>query len=206
MTADPIVPIDAANNPTTRRPRTAFGWFWTFARSRSPYYRPSDRSAAHPLPWPPGFDPVKNPVFSRNVLEIPAPPTEVFSALCAATEWPAFYPNAADVVIEEGREQRLRAGAHFTWRTFSTRQASEVVLFDADRALGWTADSPGTRAFHRWILEPVAEGTRLVTRLVTEECQFGPATWLDAHWMSRSLSATHQIWLERLRARLAGGG
>src|SRR5215471_9454769 len=116
MTADPIEPIDLANDPSTRRPRTAFGWFWTFARSGSPYYRPSDRSAAHPKPWPAGFDPVKNPVFSQNVLEIPALPTAVFGALCAATEWPTFYPNAADVVIEGGSEQRLRAGARFTWR------------------------------------------------------------------------------------------
>jgi uncharacterized protein YndB with AHSA1/START domain len=203
MTADPIA---VPNDPTTRRPRTAFGWFWTFARSGSPYYRPSDRSAAHPLPWPPGFDPVRNPVFSQNVLEIAAPPTAVFAALCAATEWPTFYPNAADVVIEEGREERLRAGARFTWRTFSTRQASEVVVFEADRALGWTADSPGTRALHRWILEPVAGGTRVGTRVVTEECQFGLAARIDAHWMNRSLSATHQIWLEHLRARLAGKG
>jgi hypothetical protein len=203
MTADPIA---LASDPKAPRPRTAFGWFWTFARSRSPYYRPSERSAAHPLPWPPGFDPVKNPVFAHNALDIPAPPAAVFAALCEAPAWPTFYPNAADVVIEEGREQRLRAGARFVWRTFSTRQASQVVLFEADRALGWTADSPGTRAFHRWILEPVADGTQLSTHLITEECQFGLAARIDAHWMNRSLSATHQIWLERLRARFADNG
>jgi hypothetical protein len=185
-----------------KRPRTALGWFRALARAHPAFYRPSARDDAHPMPWPAGFDPRTNPVFAHNAIDVAAPPPMVFAILCDAPAWPTFYPNAADVVMEAGGEPRLHAGARFTWRTFSTLQKSEVVLFEADRAVGWTADSPGTRALHRWILEPMARGAG--TRLVTEECQAGLTASIDRYWMNRSLSATHQIWLERIRDRVVG--
>ena len=183
-----------------RSPRTALGWFRFLARHPT-HYRLSDRSQALPIPWPDGFDPRRNPVFAHNALEIPAPADVVFSVLVDATGWPVFYPNAADVRIEGGAETLLRPGARFAWKTFATWQRSEVVMFERDVSLGWTADSPGTRAFHRWVLEPTANGTRVVT----EECQHGMIACIDRRWMNRSLSATHQIWLERLRDHVRDG-
>jgi hypothetical protein len=179
------------------RPRTALGWFRQLKQLRPGDYRRSDPMGADPHPWPAGFDPRANPVFARNTLDIPAPPAAVFAALVDAPSWPTFYPNAADVVVEAGQETRLRAGARFEWRTFSTRQRSQVVLFEPDARLGWTALSPGTRAVHRWLIEPRASGA--AAYVITEECQVGITARIDRYWMNRSLSAAHQLWLEALR-------
>jgi uncharacterized protein YndB with AHSA1/START domain len=179
-------------------PRNALGWFRALAREKPGHYHLSDRASAHPLAWPAGFDPRANPVYARNSLDIAAPPTAVFAVLVDATRWPSFYPNADAVVIEQGRETTLRAGSRFTWRTFATPQESQVVLFEPNVSLGWTAKSPGTRALHRWVLEPTAQGTHLIT----EECQVGIIASLDRYWMNRSLRVTHQIWLERMRDHL----
>jgi hypothetical protein len=96
--------------------------------------------------------------------------------------------------------RRLRLGTKFRWETFSVVQHSEVTLYEPDRALGWTARSPGTRAYHRWFLLPEGHGTRVIT----EECQRGFVAWLDHHWMNPSLHATHQLWLEELRLKALG--
>ena len=179
-------------------PRTALGWFRILGRAHPAYYHRSDRAEAHPLPWPPGFDPATNPVFARNTLDIAASPAAVFAALVDARRWPVFYPNSADVVIEDGRETVLRAGSSFVWRTFATPQKSKVLLYEPNTYLGWLARSLGTSAFHRWVLEPIVGGTRVIT----EECQVGIIAHLDRYWMNRCLSVTHQIWLERLRDHL----
>jgi Polyketide cyclase / dehydrase and lipid transport len=195
--------VGDTSQPIARRaPRTALGWFRRLANERPADYHRSDPHVAHPHPWPAGFDPMTNPVFAHNSLDMPAPASAVFAALIDATAWPAFYPNAADVVVEDGRETRLRPGARFVWRTFSTRQKSEVVLFEPDVSLGWTANSPGTRAFHRWLIEPRAGGAQV--NVITEECQLGITARIDRYWMNRSLSAAHQLWLETLRDKVAG--
>ena len=194
----PRVPV-AVDAPAGAPPRTPLGWFRTLARDRRGDYTRSDRTLALTHPWPPGFDPATSAVYAHNALDIGAPPAVVFGVLVAATEWPSLYPNAAEVVIEDGKETVLRAGARFTWITFAVRQESEVTLFNPDVALGWTADSPGTRAFHRWWIEPRGGGCRLVT----EEAQFGPVAFVGRYWMNRSLRAAHQLWLECIRDRVA---
>ena len=178
-----------------RIPRTPFGWFAALGRHRRDDYVRSDRSQKHARPWEDGFDPDTNPVYAHNAIDIEVPVARVFGALANAVAWPRYYPNASNVVIEQGRETELRQGSRFEWTTFGTRQKSEVTLFEANVALGWTAESPGTHAYHRWILEP--SGTR--TRVITEECQHGLVARLDQYWMSRSLHAAHQLWLETLR-------
>lgn len=179
-------------------PTTPWGWFARLARERPQDYRPSDRELAAVRPWPEHFDPRTNPVFACNTIDIGAPVSTVFRILTEATEWPTFYPNAADVSIEAGRDAVLQGGSRFVWRTFGVRQRSEVTLFDPDVALGWSAESPGTHAYHRWF---VASGAGL-THVVTEECQFGFVASVDRYWMNRSLNASHQLWLEGLRERV----
>jgi hypothetical protein len=184
--------------PSESYPATPVGWFVRLARERPRDYRLSDRRLGSDRPWPDGFDPRTNPVFACNAIDIQAPVSAVFRILMAATEWPSFYPNAAEVSIEGGRETLLRAGTRFVWRTFGVRQRSEVTLFETDRALGWRAESPGTHAYHRWF---VAAGGGL-THVLTEECQFGFVASVDRYWMNRSLNASHQLWLEGLRQRI----
>jgi len=134
-------------------------------------------------------------VFAHNELDLSVDAAAVFEILVSALAWPSFYPNSADVRIGDGQAGALGPGTSFTWTTFAVSQQSRVTLFKRDAALGWTADSPGTRAYHRWLLEDLP-GTGC--RVVTEECQFGPLAWIGRRWMNPSLRAAHQLWLERL--------
>ncbi len=185
-------------------PRTPIGWFILLRRQYPQWYVSSPRSLFHPKPWPPGFHHRRNPVFAHNELFLPAvSPESVFDVLRRAPEWPEFYPNCADVRIASRSGSTpapkvLKLWTPFSWRTFSTWQQSEVTLYEPGRALGWTAESFGTHAFHRWLLIPQQDGTRVIT----EECQHGFTAWIDRPWMNPSLHAAHQLWLERLKARL----
>lgn len=184
----PLAPVDF---PTAS---SAFGWFKLLRRQFPQWYSASPRTAAHPKPWPAGFNPQGDSVFAHNEMFLAGiRPAAVFAVLVQATRWPAFYPNASDVQLPEG--DPLRAGTSFHWKTFSTPQASTVSLYEPDQALGWTAESFGVSAFHRWILEPQDNGTQVIT----EECQHGFGAWLVRHSMNPSLHATHQLWLEQLK-------
>lgn len=173
-----------------------FATFWRLRRDYRRWWETSPRDAVRPMPWPAGFDPRTAAVFAHNEIVIEAPPAAVFRELTAA-RWPEYYPNSADVRLAAGAAA-LEAGARFEWITFGARMKSEVTLFEADRALGWTAGGLGARAFHRWILEREARGTRVVT----EECQAGITPRLIARLMNPGLHAAHQLWLERLKARV----
>jgi uncharacterized protein YndB with AHSA1/START domain len=163
----------------------------------------SDRKLANPKPWPAGFDPKTNPVFAYNEITISAPRGEVFTALTDATSWPAYYPNCSRVKLLPGADGRtptaLEAGTRFSWATFGTSLTSEVSLYEKDDAIGWSAKSLGLTAFHRWILEPAPGGG---TRLITEECQYGLTAKLSAPLLNPTMHGGHQLWLERLKARL----
>lgn len=178
------------------KPATAVGWFFALRRNFPNWYVASSRSQIHPKPWPQRFEPTTDPVYSYNELFIPGVTcNKVFALLVRARDWPKYYPNADAVEILSGSET-LAADAKFRWKTFATTQQSVVELYEPDTALGWSAESPGTHAFHRWILAPQEGGTRVIT----EECQNGITAWLDQIWMNPSLHATHQLWLERLKS------
>jgi hypothetical protein len=166
------------------------------------WWRSSPRGECHPRPWPPEFDPgrrgTKVKVFAHNEVLVPRPPQETFDALVHAAAWPSYYPNARKVRLPDGKE-RLEAQMLFTWTTFGTTQKSTVREFEPGKALAWLAQSPGTDAYHRWILEPV-DGA---TRLITEETQTGLVAALDRWIMNPGLHAAHQLWLERLKAKLS---
>jgi hypothetical protein len=180
-------------------PRSPLGWFRALERYLPEHYTRSDPECRHPRPWQDPFDPQKNSVYSHNEMEVEAPASVVFHALTEVHAWHGFYPNASDVVVIGSDEPaRLRPDVRFEWTTFSTRQKSKVTLFEPGIALGWTAESPGTHAYHRWILESKKE----MTRVITEECQHGPVAFLDRYWMNRSLHAAHHLWLEGLRAHV----
>ncbi len=177
------------------KPSSAFGWFRTLRQQFPNWYSASSRSQAHPKPWPARFNPNTDAVFSYNEIFLPGvTPSEVFTVLVTAANWPNFYPNSDAVQLPRG--EKLQAGTAFRWKTFATSQQSTVELFEQDHALGWTAESFGVHAFHRWILEAQEHGTRVIT----EECQNGFGAWLVQRMMNPSLHATHQLWLEQLKS------
>ncbi|MFT3841585.1 MAG: SRPBCC family protein [Myxococcaceae bacterium] len=162
------------------------------------WFHSSSKTEANSRPWPAGLEPAKASVFAHNETFIPLPPDQVFASLTDATKWPTYYPNASDVKLPDGKT-RLEPGMQFTWSTFGAKQNTTVKEFEPGKALAWEADSPGTKAYHRWILEAAPGGTRLIT----EEVQKGPTAMLDQLVMNPGLHAAHQLWLERLKQTLA---
>ncbi len=176
------------------RPANALGWFLALRRNFPEWYATSPRSLAHPHPWPARFNPQKDSVFSYNEIFIEGvAPAKIFDVLVAAKNWSNFYPNAEAVETPNG--EKLFPDCEFQWKTFATKQKSKIELYEQDYALGWSAESPGTHAFHRWILEPKDNGTLVIT----EECQNGMVAWLDRFIMNPGLHAAHQLWLEGLK-------
>lgn len=48
--------------------------------------------------WPDGLNPTKADLFAHNSIVINAEPEQIWHHLIAATAWPDWYSNAADVV------------------------------------------------------------------------------------------------------------
>jgi hypothetical protein len=150
------------------------------------------------LAWPVGLGPQEAPVYQRNELVIAAPPARVFAWLTRADLWSTYYGNAKAV---QPQETPLRQDTRFHWWTFGVPLDTQVQTFEQDRGLGWLATMPGLTAYHKWILEPVPEGTRVVT----EETDGGWIAWLGQGMIRDGLKREHQHWLEGL-AKMAEGG
>lgn len=184
-------------NKNFPKPSNAIGWYLALRKHFPEWLVASPRTKMHPLPWPARFNPYMDSVFSYNEIFIEGvTPDKIFDVLISAKKWSSFYPNAEAVEIPNC--EKLFPGCEFQWKTFATKQKSKIELYEQDYALGWSAESPGTHAFHRWILEPKGSGTLVIT----EECQNGITAWLDQRLMNPALHAAHQLWLEGMKKML----
>jgi len=154
----------------------------------------------HVIRWPERFLPSQSPVHVVNELLIQAPAEMVWEWLARASGWPHWYPNSRNVRIAGGAVG-LTIDAEFDWVTFGVPVHSRVVEFTAPLSVAWTARAPGLDAYHAWLLEPVAGGTRVLT----EETQHGWLARLNAFLFPRRMHRHHQIWLEQL-GRMARTG
>jgi len=163
------------------------------------WLKASKKSEAHPMPWPAGFEPKNSAVFAHNEVFIPLPPSAVFAGLIDAARWPAHLGNAGKIDVRSGGgpDGSLQKGTRYEW-SFGEKLKNEVTLFEPNRAIGWVADGTGSMGFHRWILEPVPGGTRLIT----EETQHGLVPKLSNKVVNPMLHGVHQWWLESLKAQL----
>ena len=144
-------------------------------------------------PWPPGHSPEGAPVFARNEGTVSIPPEQVWQLLIDATSWPQWYRNARKVVLDRG--DRLGPGSSFRWTTFGLRVRSTVTAFEPHSFLAWDGRALGSSGYHRWLLEPTADGG---TRVVTEEVQTGVSARLLGWWMRPGLLREHQHWISQL--------
>jgi uncharacterized protein YndB with AHSA1/START domain len=197
---------DAATTILGERPLSRFAplLFVQIWRRYGAWFRRTPVHEAHARAWPAGFEPRGAPVFAHNERLIPHSPLDVFAALVDAELWPRWYPNARDVSIglSPRVETRLEAESRFSWVTFGAQLKSAVEEYEQAAAIAWRARGGGTIAFHRWILEPADDGTRVIT----EECQVGFVPRLIAPLMNRALHASHELWLRQLERKLGAQG
>ena len=114
------------------------------------------------IDWPEAFAPARSPVHVVNRLDMSVPAAAVWSKLIAASSWPLWYANAADVRIEGGGDE-LTAGSRFYWRTFGVALDTVVQEFEPMKRIAWLATAPGIRAYHAWLITPCEDGCRVVT-------------------------------------------
>lgn len=147
--------------------------------------------------WPGRFRPSVAPVHVRNDIEVGASPERVWTKIVRATEWPAWYPNSADVALDGGGAD-LRAGAHFRWVTFGVRLRSTVEEFEPPFRLAWSARGTGVDVYHAWLITPTSAGCHVLT----EESQHGFLARLDHVLRPHRMTKGHQMWLENLRSQV----
>lgn len=151
--------------------------------------------------WPPGLTPESAPVYARNELQTSVPAETLWPVLLEVTEWPSWYPHAANVRVTEG-EKILRLGSVFRWKTMGVTVTTTVMEFEPARSLAWKATSPVSRAFHRWYFAPADGGGCVIS---TEETESGLGPRLLASRLKGDLLRVHQDWLEQLVKRASEG-
>ena len=150
--------------------------------------------------WPERYDPSRAPVHVANEVDAAAPPEAAWAWLVAAPLWPSWYSNASNVVLSGGASE-LALGVSFTWRTFGVAIRSTVVEFEPEGRIAWSAVGLGVDAYHAWEITQTPGGCHVLT----EETQYGWAARLGSAVFPDRMSKFHQIWLERLSERAAGG-
>jgi Polyketide cyclase / dehydrase and lipid transport len=155
-----------------------------------------------PIRYPPPYAPNRTRVYVSNHLEMAAPCERVWAWLVRAPLWPSWYPNAVGVRIESpAGATDLALGTRFHWKTFGIWIDSVVEECVAGERIAWSARAPGVDAYHAWLLTPAGRSCHVLT----EETQNGWLAALTNFVMPNRMHTHHQIWLERLRDKSAGG-
>jgi len=125
----------------------------------------------------------------------------VWEWLIRATLWPTWYVNSANVKILEGRGPNLQKGTLFRWKTFDVTITSTVLEYVPGERIAWDAHAFGIDAYHAWVLQPSAQGCRVLT----EETQHGWLPRLGKLFMPNRMHTFHQLWLEGLATKASTG-
>ena len=152
--------------------------------------------------WPDRYLPAKSAVFVRNEIVIPAAPDVIWSWLIRARLWPEWYAHASNMHFLSHAGPDLRDRSRFRWKTFGVRITSKVLEFEPCARLAWDACGVGIDAYHVWVLTPLEDGS---THVLTEETQNGWLARFGKMFMPKRIPAMHQLWLEALSAKAAGG-
>jgi hypothetical protein len=170
----------------------------TLESYKKDWFTISDKNNAIDSPWPAPFSLSKADVYAYNKIYIKASAEKIFNFLTKAYMWPSWYPNSGRIIDLDHPKQALvlKDKQSFSWVTFGSRQKSQVTLFKKNKALGWTAESPGVSAYHRWFFIEKNGGTEVIT----EELDYGLLLDIGfANVLAKGLHASHQLWLEKLK-------
>jgi hypothetical protein len=144
--------------------------------------------------WPNGLRATSADLFAHNEIVIEAPAHEIWQHLIAATAWPSWYSNAANVVVNDSTEL-LAEGVRFEWTTFGLEISSTVAEFVPDARLGWYGRGEGLEAYHTWLLIPREHATYVVM----EEIGLGDAAKQLARVNPGHMHRGHDLWNISLR-------
>ena len=139
--------------------------------------------------WPDGLNPIEADLFAHNEIAISAEPEQIWQYLIAATEWPRWYSNAADVMVTNA-SGLLAEATTFDWTTFGLQISSTVAEFVPHTRLGWYGNGPGLRAYHTWLLVPRDHGTYVVM----EEIGLGDGAKQLAQTNAGHMHRGHDLW------------
>jgi hypothetical protein len=118
------------------------------------------------------------------------------AALIAATAWPRWYSNSANVVVNDPAGL-LAAGVSFDWTTFGLQISSTVAEFVPQLRLGWYGNGEGLRAYHMWLLVPREDSTYVVL----EEIGLGDGAKRLARTNPGHMHRGHDLWNISLKFR-----
>jgi hypothetical protein len=139
--------------------------------------------------WPNGLRATSANLFAHNEIVTEAPAHQIWQHLIAATAWPSWYSNAANVVVNDSTEL-LAEGVSFEWATFGLAISSTVGEFVPDARLGWYGRGEGLEAYHTWLLIPREHGSYIVM----EEIGLGDTGKQLAQVNSGHMHRGHDLW------------
>lgn len=141
-----------------------------------------------------------SPLIARQEIDIDARPDQVWALLTDIPRWPAWQPDIESATLEGG----LAPGSVFRWKAKGLSITSVIRELQQEALIGWTGDSPGMRAVHRWLFTATDGGVRVAT----EESLSG---WLahvirlfDPHFLEKSLANSLQLLKSSAEQRKGG--
>jgi len=150
--------------------------------------------ATKTINWPAKHHPDNTSVHVVNTLDMDVSPEAAWNCLIRATEWPDWYPNAANVRILDTGKTSLDKGVKFRWTTFGMTITCTVEEFQPYERLAWSSKSFGMHVYHAWLFDTKPDGCRAVT----EETQNGIIPRIAKLLMPNKMYEFHQIWLQGL--------
>ena len=157
----------------------------------------NDHAAKHSpdLHWPAGFSPDHADLFAHNEIFIAASCASVWQHLVEAPKWPLWYSNAHDVHILNDRTGLLQQDSKFEFDTFGMHFDAQVSEYVPKTRLAWFGKGPDVKAYHTWLLAPLASGCQVIT----EEVAKGPVAVGIRKSDPNAMHKGHELWLTSLK-------
>jgi Polyketide cyclase / dehydrase and lipid transport len=153
------------------------------------------------ISWPDQHTPEASAFHAVNELQIPAERKVVWAWLCRPDLWPSYYANARLVKHLDGPWPEIQLGSRWRWLSFGAFVTTELVEYQPEERLAWSAKEIGGRGHHGWVLRRNGGGTFVRT----EETQSGLGIQLVKPALRPLMVRFHQRWLQGL-SRVASEG
>ena len=132
------------------------------------------------------------PAVVRAETVVAEPPDAVWRLISDIDSWPAWNPDVRSARLEG----ELAPGSTFRWKAGPGTIVSTLRSVEPEREIGWSGRTMGIDALHVYRLEPVGDGTRVVS----EESWAGLPVRLLRARMRRTLERSLRTGLEHLEA------